>query len=140
MFNVRCWMFDVQVFASPLPTTPCQIPATSPDALSTQHLALSTVVFYRLPCAFYRSSTALLFLRSKRGSLLCASIISLKIRFLAIRDPPQTVPKQKNKNSSKPSNPAPAILYHPFPQKNTTQKFDFFKFCGIFKCRGAMSG
>ena len=86
---------------------------------------------------FYAPSTPLLFLRSKCGSLLRASIISLKMRFLTIRNQPQTVPEQKNKKTFKTPTPTPATPYHPFPPKNTTPEFDFFNFCVIFKYRGS---
>ena len=78
----------------------------------------------------------LLFLRSKCGSLLRASIISLKMRFVAIRNLHQTVPEQKNKKSSKSPTPTPTTPYHPFHPKNPLPKFDFFHFCGIFIGRG----
>ena len=93
-------------------------------------------IYYCLPHLFYTSSTALLLLRSKCGSLLRASISSLKMRFFMLRPFPLVQPKQKNKKSSKSPTPTPATPYHPFPSKNTIRKFDFFKLCGIFICRG----
>ena len=94
------------------------------------------LLFYRLLSLFYLPSTALLFLRPKRTSLLCASIISLKMRFSPhplVRKRPL---RKKNKKSSKSPTPTPATPYHPFTPKNPIHKFDFFHFCGIFIGRG----
>jgi len=104
-----------------------------------------TIIFFcllssstRFPVVFYVSSTTLLFLPSKCGSLPYASIISLKMRFFIPHTPASNLPVQKNKIIPKIATPTPATLYHPFPPKNTISKFDFFKICGIFICSDSM--
>jgi len=104
--------------------------------LSSAYLLLVFYTFHvssaRLPVVFYPSSTAFLFLRPKRTSLLRASISRLIMRFFSARPRPQTPTPVKYKNSSKSTTLTPATPYHPFPTKNTIPKFDFFKICGIF--------